>query len=81
MTQNNQNRQRDREVFQKKRDTHAEPPVMMTIDEIASYYRLEKSWFYEQSRLSKKTGFPVLKAGKYLRFNRLKVEEWMEKTG
>jgi excisionase family DNA binding protein len=49
----------------------------MDIKELAAYLNVKISWIYEQLRLRKTNGFPVLKAGKYLRFDRQKVIEWM----
>ena len=53
----------------------AEP--LMDIKELAAYLNVKISWIYEQLRLRKTNGFPVLKAGKCLRFDRQKVIEWM----
>ncbi len=53
----------------------AEP--LMNSKELAAHLNVPISWIYEQSRLRKWNGFPVLKAGKYLRFDRQKVIEWM----
>ena len=53
----------------------AEP--LMNIQELAAYLNVKITWIYQQSRLRKTNGFPVYKAGKYLRFDRQKVIEWM----
>jgi excisionase family DNA binding protein len=50
------------------------PEPLMNIDELASYLNVPKSWVYEQSRLDK---IPRFKAGKYLRFDRRAVLQWM----
>ena len=53
------------------------PEPLMDIDELAGYLNVPKSWIYEQSRLKKHNKFPVLKCGKYLRFDRRAVLRWM----
>jgi len=50
------------------------PEPLMNIDELSTYLNVPKSWVYEQSRLDK---IPRFKAGKYLRFDRRAVLEWM----
>jgi excisionase family DNA binding protein len=50
------------------------PEPLMNITELATYLNVPKSWVYEQSRLDK---IPRFKAGKYLRFDRRAVLEWM----
>ncbi len=50
---------------------------LMSVGELAEYLRVKRSWVYEQSRLRKHNNFPVLKTGKYLRFDRQQVIEWL----
>ena len=50
---------------------------LMTIDELATFLNVKKSWVYGQTRTAKKTGFPVVKVGKYCRFNRHEVLAWL----
>ena len=49
----------------------------MSIDELAAFLNVRKSWVYGQTRTAKKTGFPVVKVGKYCRFDRRKVLTWL----
>jgi hypothetical protein len=65
---------RDQCNLSKKNDTMIKP--LLTSDELAAAINLPRHWIYEQSRISKKTGFPVEKYGKYLRFDLAAVREW-----
>ena len=49
---------------------------LLTIEELAGYLSVSPSWIYEQSRLRRRNGFPVLKLGKYLRFDLEAVRQW-----
>lgn len=49
---------------------------LLNVDELAKRLNVPKSWIYRQCRLRKRTGFPVEKYGKYLRFDYLRVREW-----
>ncbi len=51
----------------------------LEVKELAEALRVPVSWVYEQSRRCKHTGFPVLKLGKYVRFNLAEVLEWARK--
>ena len=57
-----------------------QPEPLLSVSQLAEYLGVQKSWIYEQSRLKKHNGFPVLKCGKYLRFDRQQVVEWMGKN-
>jgi excisionase family DNA binding protein len=50
---------------------------LMTIDELATFLNVPKSWVYGQTRTAKRTGFPVLKVGKYCRFDKGQVLQWL----
>jgi len=54
---------------------------LLTIDELARFLSVPKSWIYGQTRQAKKTGFPVVKVGKYCRFNREAVMSWLNERG
>ena len=51
---------------------------LMTIDELATFLNVPKSWVYGQTRTAKRTGFPVVKVGKYCRFDRQEVLSWLK---
>lgn len=55
----------------------AQPEPLMTIDELATFLNVPKSWIYGHTRMAYKTGFPVVKAGKYCRFDRQEVLTWL----
>lgn len=52
-------------------------PKLLTIDELAALLRVPRSWIYDKTRVSKQNGFPVVRVGKYLRFEFQKVLEWL----
>ncbi len=54
-------------------------PKLLTIDELAALLRVPRSWIYDKTRVSKVNGFPVIRVGKYLRFEPEKVMEWLNK--
>ena len=50
---------------------------LMTTDELAVFLSVPKSWVYNQTRTAYRTGFPVLKVGKYCRFDKGQVLQWL----
>lgn len=52
---------------------------LMTLDQLAGFLNVPKSWVYGQTRIAKRTKFPVTKVGKYCRFDRYQVMAWLEK--
>lgn len=55
--------------------SHPEP--LMDVTELATYLKKKRSWVYTQSRLARKTFFPLVKVGQQLRFDRVKVLDWL----
>ena len=55
-----------------------QPGNLITVDELARYLQVDKSWIYSRTRVAKQIGFPVVRVGKYLRFNKQRVLEWLE---
>ena len=55
-------------------------PRLITIDELAQLLRVKRSWLYDKTRVAKRTGFPVIRVGKYLRFESQKVMEWLSRN-
>ncbi len=51
--------------------------ALLTVEELASFLKVPLSWVYERTRTAGRTGFPVVKVGKYCRFDREKVLEWL----
>lgn len=54
--------------------THSEPEIM-TVEELAEYLKVDKSWVYRAAQLNE---VPHFKAGKYTRFRRREIEKWID---
>jgi excisionase family DNA binding protein len=50
-----------------------------TPDELATALKVPKSWVYARSRETGPGSMPRIKVGKYLRFNRSEVIDWLKK--
>ncbi len=53
----------------------------LTIDELAEYLRVKKSWIYSRTRIKGPDVIPHTRVGKYLRFYLLKVLPWLQERG
>jgi excisionase family DNA binding protein len=53
-------------------------PRLLTIEELSGLLQVPKSWIYDRTRMSEGNGFPVLRVGKYLRFDYQRVLEWLK---
>jgi excisionase family DNA binding protein len=51
----------------------------LTIDEMAKILKTPKSWIYQRSRLKGPGTIPRVKVGKYLRFVKDDVMDWLKK--
>ncbi len=51
---------------------------LLTLDEAATLLKVPKSWIYERTR---KGAIPHLKLGKYLRFPRAALLQWVSTQG
>ena len=51
---------------------------LLTLDEAAALLKVPKSWIYERTR---KGAIPHLKLGKYLRFPRATLLQWVSTQG
>ena len=51
---------------------------LMTIDEVALFLKVPKSWVYDRTRKRGRDRLPHIKLGKYLRFEEGAIREWME---
>jgi excisionase family DNA binding protein len=47
---------------------------LLTLDEVVAWLRVPRSWVYERTR---KGQIPHVKLGKYLRFSRHALTEWL----
>ena len=50
---------------------------LATVTEIAEFLQLPKSWVYERTRRRGIERIPHFKLGKYLRFSKLEVLDWI----
>jgi len=51
--------------------------TLLTIDELAAFLRVPKSWVYDKTRVSQRISFPVIRVGIYLPFDLQKVLKWL----
>ena len=51
---------------------------LLTIGELADFLQVKKSWLYSQTRIAERSGFPVLRCGKYCRFDLNEVLNWLK---
>lgn len=49
----------------------------LTIEDVSSLLQVAKSWIYERTRSNQ---IPFIKLGKYLRFDRIEIENWMSQN-
>ncbi len=56
-----------------------QPERLLTIGELAQYLQVKWSWIYGQTRVARRTGFPVVRCGKYVRFKLNDVLEYLNK--
>ena len=54
-----------------------QPARLLTIGELAQFLQVKKSWVYGQTRVARRTGFPVVRCGKYVRFKLDDVLKWL----
>ncbi len=52
---------------------------LLTISELAGLLQVPRSWIYDRTRMSATNGFPVIRVGKYCRFDYPKVLDWLKK--
>jgi hypothetical protein len=50
---------------------------LVTVEQLAEVLRVPASWVYARTRTAGQTGFPLLKCGKYCRFEVNAVLEWL----
>ncbi len=60
------------------RDEMVKPARLLTIEELSQFLDVKKSWVYSRTREAKRTGFPVIHVGKYVRFNLDEVLRWLK---
>lgn len=68
-----------REMGMQDKENYArKPEPLMSVKELAEFLNVKESWVYAQIREAKRSGFPVIKVGKYRRFKRQAVMDWCE---
>ena len=50
---------------------------LLTPDELADKFQVQKSWVYNQTRETGPGSIPRIKVGKYLRFSEAEVTAWL----
>ena len=50
----------------------------LTVDELAEALKVPKSWLYSRTRETGSGAIPRIKVGKYIRFEKDKVMEWLK---
>jgi hypothetical protein len=55
------------------------PEDILTPEELAARLKVRKTWVYEQTRSRNPNPLPRLNVGRYLRFDWVKVIEWLTK--
>ena len=49
---------------------------LLTVQELAAWLKVPKSWVYDRTRNGR---IPCVKMGKYVRFNKEEIEEWLSR--
>jgi|HubBroStandDraft_1064217.scaffolds.fasta_scaffold1812320_1 predicted DNA-binding transcriptional regulator AlpA len=58
-----------------------DPASILTPEELATRLKVSPRWIYEKSRKRNANPLPVLRLGRYLRFDWLAVSAWMREQG
>ena len=58
---------------------HSGADELLTVDDVAAFLRVPKSWVYERTRRRGIERLPHVKLGKYLRFRLSEVAAYLEK--
>ena len=52
---------------------------LITVDELAETFRVYRSWVYSRTREKGPDAIPRIKVGKYYRFKKSEVMDWLRK--
>ncbi len=55
------------------------PEGILTPQELADRLKVPVSWIYEKTRSRSRDPLPVIRLGRYMRFDWLDVAEWIER--
>lgn len=56
-----------------------DPSQILTLSEIAERLKVSERWVYEKSRRRCQNPLPVIRIGRYLRFNWIDVSAWLQR--
>jgi len=56
-----------------------DPSQILTLKEVAERLKVSERWIYEKSRRRCQNPLPVIRIGRYLRFNWLEVSAWLNR--
>ena len=56
-----------------------DPSQILTLSEVAERLKVSERWVYEKSRRRCQNPLPVIRIGRYLRFNWLEVSVWLHR--
>lgn len=58
-----------------------EADELLTVDEVAAWFKVPKSWVYERTRARGPKRIPFIRLGKYLRFQASAVRAFVTRQG
>ena len=58
-----------------------DPQNILTPESLAARLQVSERWIYEKSRSRNRNPLPVLRLGRYLRFDWLQVSAWLQNGG
>jgi len=59
--------------------SQSQPDLVLTVSEVARLLKVPKSWVYDHVRPSARPLLPHVKLGKYLRFRRRDIEDFLSR--
>jgi excisionase family DNA binding protein len=59
-------------------EVELEPGVLLTVEQVAQRLQVPRSWIYEHTRPASRPCLPHLKLGKYLRFRREDIDDFIK---
>jgi len=54
---------------------------LLTVEELAERLQVPRGWVYERTRRAERNGLPVIRVGKYCRFDFAAVLEYLKTNG
>jgi excisionase family DNA binding protein len=55
--------------------------VVLTAEEVAEFLKVPRSWVFEKTRARCKNRLPFLRIGRYLRFWKSEISDWLKNQG